>query len=56
MWLMSGQEGGLVVPGSGCRRRLAGGDGTSVQRREVGRVVTNLHWTVAVRTKYDYLL
>lgn len=48
VWLMSGQEGGLVVPSSGCRRWLAGGDGTSVQRREVGRVVANLHWTVAV--------
>lgn len=53
---MSGQEGGLVVPSSGCRRWLAGGDSTSVQRREVGRVVANLHWTVAVRTKQDYFL
>lgn len=54
--LMRGQVGGLVVPSSGCGRRLAGGDGTSVQRREVGRVVANLNWTVAVRAKEDYNL
>lgn len=49
VWLMSGQVSWLImVSSSRCRRRLGGGDSTSIQRRKVCRVMANFNWTVAV--------